>query len=82
MTTKTPKPEASPTPRPKLVGYTTEPSVIDRLRDDYGIDVPLRRFKGWVWAGRVSHLRVGNRTMFSDDNLRELVESMTVKAAR
>lgn len=79
MSNNDPKPTASTSEQPHLSGYDT---VTDRLRELHGIDVSVRQFKGWVWAGKVSHLRVGNRTMFTDEHLHELVESMTVKAVR
>jgi excisionase family DNA binding protein len=44
--------------------------------------VTERQLRRAAQAGRISFVRIGNQVQFSDDNLREFLESRTVQAQR
>lgn len=79
MSSTTQKQNNSIPRQPGLWDYNTAP---DRIRELSGIPVSTRQLKSWVWAGRVTHAKVGTRVFFTDEHLRELIDSMTVKAVR
>ena len=65
-------------PEPTLWTYDSAPS--SPALAPYGITT--RQLRRWVEAGRVTHVKRGNRVIFLEEHLRELVASMTVHAVR
>lgn len=60
--------------------YDTAP---DRIRELTGLDIlNTRQLKRLAERGKVEHLKVGHRVLFTDAHLLALVESLTVKAVR
>lgn len=41
-----------------------------------------RQLRRWVEQRKVDHLKIGHRVFFTDEHLRSLVDSLTVKAVR
>ncbi len=46
------------------------------------LSLTTRQLKRWVEQRKVDHLKIGHRVFFTDEHLRSLVESLTVKAVR
>ena len=47
-----------------------------------GMGITSRQLRRWVEQGKLSHIKPGNRVIFSEALLRELVERSTVNAVR
>lgn len=47
-----------------------------------GMGISSRQLRRWVEQGKLSHIKPGNRVLFSEGHLRELVERATVRAVR
>lgn len=65
--------------QPQTSTYETAPA---RLAELTGIPISTRQLRSWVWAGKVDHLKVGNRVLFADAQLLALAETLTVRAKR
>lgn len=60
--------------------YDTAPA---RARELTGLDVfNSRQLRRWASQGKVDHLKIGHRVVFTDAHLLALIESLTVKAVR
>ncbi|QEO15613.1 helix-turn-helix domain-containing protein [Agromyces intestinalis] len=47
-----------------------------------GMGITSRQLRRWVEQGKLSHIKPGNRVLFSEAHLRELVERSTINAVR
>lgn len=47
-----------------------------------GMGITSRQLRRWVEQGKLSYIKPGNRVLFSEAHLRELVERSTVRAVR
>lgn len=46
------------------------------------LNLSTRQLQRWVEQRKVDHLKIGHRVFFTDEHLRALVGSLTVKAVR
>ena len=46
------------------------------------LNLSERQLRRWVEQRKVDHLKIGHRVFFTDEHLRTLVDSLTVKAVR
>lgn len=68
----------SKNPTPQTWTYETAPNSPHLS----GTGITTRQLRRWTEQGKVSHLKLGNRVVFTDEHLRELIERATVRAVR